>query len=84
MLDLGTNPSAHNQCTAYSSAVHTKALQACMHTHHVGAASIRVCQHFCVAVAGGLTVNDFVMASKINTLDFSDLQNKKKARTFFI
>ncbi len=39
---------------------------------------------FCVAVAGGLTVNDFVMASKINTLDFSDLQNKKKARTFFI
>ncbi|DBB10131.1 hypothetical protein WJX82_009705 [Trebouxia sp. C0006] len=33
---------------------------------------------------GGLTVNDFVMASKINTLDFSDLQNKKKARTFFI
>lgn len=33
--------------------------------------------------AGGLTENDFVMASKINLLDFTDLQQKKKARTYF-
>lgn len=33
---------------------------------------------------GGLTENDFVMASKINTLDLTDLQQKKKARTFFL
>lgn len=33
--------------------------------------------------AGGLTENDFVMASKINLLDFTDLQLKKKARTYF-
>ncbi|KAL3159510.1 hypothetical protein ABBQ38_009928 [Trebouxia sp. C0009 RCD-2024] len=32
---------------------------------------------------GGLTENDFVMASKINLLDLTDLQQKKKARTYF-
>lgn len=39
---------------------------------------IRVLWH-----AGGLTENDFVMASKINLLDFTDLQQIKKARTYF-
>lgn len=33
---------------------------------------------------GGLTENDFIMASKINLLDFSDLQQKRKARTYFM
>lgn len=30
--------------------------------------------------AGGLTENDFIMASKINELDFTDLQPKKKPK----
>ena len=30
--------------------------------------------------AGGLTQNDFILASKINAMDFSDLVPKKKAK----
>ncbi len=29
---------------------------------------------------GGLTVNDFIVAAKVNELDFSDLQPKKKQK----
>lgn len=31
-------------------------------------------------VKGGLTVNDFIVAAKINELDFSDLEPKKKQK----
>ena len=38
---------------------------------------------FTLCAAGGLTENDFIMAAKINQLDFSDLHAPKKKRTFF-
>lgn len=30
--------------------------------------------------AGGLTLNDFILAAKINDIDFADLMPKKKAK----
>ena len=38
---------------------------------------------FILCAAGGLTENDFIMAAKINQLEFSDLYAPKKKRTFF-